>query len=126
VPQRAHAQHDTKAPPHLLTLRETAELLRLSPSTLRNLVRRQLVPCYRFAGIYRLLFKPDEILALLQPTTPRPRLRRVTNLSHASDETPQSTLDDLFALSPSTAQADAQPASVEIPGVNGLVLTRED
>jgi len=101
TPLNAHPQHNTQDCSRLLNLREAATLLRLSPSTLRNLVRRQLVPCYRFAGVCRLLFKPDEILALLQPTTPRPQLK--------------STLDDLFALSPSTAQTNAQPAPAEIP-----------
>lgn len=67
----------------LITLREAAALLRLSPRTLGSLVRRQRIPCYRFAGVDRLLFKRHELLALLQPTEsaarsrrgPRPRLR---------------------------------------------------
>lgn len=68
----------------LITLREAAVLLRLSPRTLGSLVRRRRVPCYRFAGVDRLLFKKQELLALLQPTStaapsqrgPRPRLGR--------------------------------------------------
>lgn len=115
APLNAHAQHNTQDYSRLLTLRETATLLRLSPSTLRNLVRRQLVPCYRFAGMHRLLFKSDEILALLHPTTPRPQLRRGTNLSHAPDDMAPSALDDLFTLSPSTEHADAQSVPAEIP-----------
>jgi len=113
TPLNAHPQHDTQGCSRLLTLREVATLLRLSPSTLRNLVRRQLVPSYHFAGVDRLLFKPDEILALLQPTTPTERSRRgprqrltgETILTRASDDTPPATLDDLFIQDPSTEQA---------------------
>lgn len=116
MPQPARAQHETEAWPPILTLDEAAKLLRLTPGTLRALVRQQRVPSYRFAGGRRLLFKPNELLALLQLTTPRPRPRRATDLLHASDETPPSPLDDLCPLGPLTEHADAQPAPAEIPG----------
>lgn len=71
-----HAPHDTEVTPCLITLREAAALLRLSPRTLASPASRQRVSSYRFAGVDRLLFKPDELLALLQPTTTTRRSRR--------------------------------------------------
>lgn len=82
IPQSNNKVTLSRSP--LITLHEAAALLRLSPRTLGSLVRRRRIPCYRFAGVDRLLFKPDELLALLQLTSaaapsrrgPRPRLAR--------------------------------------------------
>lgn len=84
ISKKGNDTNETEDRAHLITLREAAALLRLSPRTLASLASRQRIPCYKFANVDRLLFKPDELLALVQPTTaaersrrgPRPRLRQ--------------------------------------------------
>jgi hypothetical protein len=65
----------------LVPLREAAAIMRLNPRTLARLVSLERVPAYRFAGMKKLFFKPEELLALLQPTTVRPVQRRRATVS---------------------------------------------
>jgi hypothetical protein len=67
---------DNVVPVRLVTLREAAAIMGLSPRALARLVMLERVPGYRFAGMKTLFFKPDELLALLQPTIVRPVQRR--------------------------------------------------
>lgn len=56
---------ESAVPFSLVTLRQAAALLSLSPRTLARLVTLKRVPSYRFAGVDKLLFKTEELLALL-------------------------------------------------------------
>lgn len=67
----------------LLDLRGAATLVKLSPRTVSQLARRGILPCYKLGPVEKLLFKRDELLALLVPLCdsrsrrgPRPRLRQ--------------------------------------------------
>lgn len=57
----------------LVPLREAAAIIGISPRTPARLVTIERLPSYRFAGMKKLLFKPEELLTLLQPTVSQRR-----------------------------------------------------
>lgn len=64
---------DRAVPFCLVPLREAAAIIGISPRTPAHLVTLERVPGYRFAGMKKLLFKPEELLTLLQPTVSQRR-----------------------------------------------------
>lgn len=61
---------DTKPLPDLLTIDEAAQLLRKSKVTMYRYVNDGKVKGYTVSGAGRLLFKRDELLAMLTPVEP--------------------------------------------------------
>lgn len=64
---------DRAVPFCLVPLRETTAIIWISPRTPARLVTLERVPGYRFAGMKKLLFKPEELRTLRQPTVSQRR-----------------------------------------------------
>jgi excisionase family DNA binding protein len=65
-----NSEHENAPLPELLTIQEAAKLLRKSRVTMYRLVSDGRVKGYQVAGTGRLLFKREELLALLTPVVP--------------------------------------------------------
>ena len=56
----------------LLTVAQAASCLQLSPSSIRAYMRQRKLRAFRVAGLRKVLIPRAELLALLEPTEPRP------------------------------------------------------
>ena len=74
-------------PKEIYTTKETQEFLKVSPSTIKRLIKGGIIKAYKIGGVYRIW--GDEILKLLSPKTGE----KVYNIYHRIKEKTRETIE---------------------------------
>ncbi len=74
-------------PKEIYTTKETQEFLKVSPSTIKRLIKNGIIKAYKVGGVYRIW--GDEILSLLSPKTGE----KVYNIYHGIKEKTKKTIE---------------------------------
>lgn len=74
-------------PKEIYTTKETQEFLKVSPSTMKRMIKGGIITVYKVGGVYRIW--GDEILKLLSPKTGE----KVYNIYHKIKEKTKKTIE---------------------------------
>jgi len=74
-------------PKEVYTTKETQEFLKVSPSTIKRLIKNGIIKAYKVGGVYRIW--GDEILKILSPKTGE----KVYNIYHKIKEKTRETIE---------------------------------